>query len=203
MHRFIHGCIIFASLLLPAVSSLAQPKLVLHGTVTGAVNLALIESNQTRQMLRIGDHIAGYTVVEIIRNGVKLQAGDDVQWLYLKSREVTTTSGRQAPLPVTIKRDLLQNIAQNPQKWLSAIDLEPVIEEGWLSGYRVKAIHQPELVQNLNIQADDIIRSINGIDVRQAKSFASLVKSLDKVVDMILSIERESKMQQIHFSVLH
>ncbi len=191
-------------LMLGAENIYSQQHFRLLGTVTGTVSFALVESDQDKQLLRVGDTLGNYQIQRIHKRGIELINSSGTKWLPIEQRQGQDIPlAQQTPIPVTIRQSMLHNIAQNPQKWLSAVDLVPVIEEGWLSGYRLKAIRDPELVQHLNLQKGDIIRSINGVDVRQATAFSQLVSKLDEATDITFVLERESFRLQIHFSVLH
>jgi len=178
------------------------------GTITGKQPLVLIKSDAGKQLLGLNDSIGKYRIISIRKSGIQVSQGKHIHWLPLALRVDLQTETNDpdhtaitSPSPIRISAALLDDIGNHPQKWLSAVQLEPVIEEGWLTGYLIKAIQAPALVNNLNLQEGDIIRQVNGIDVRQATQFSKVINELSRESDIYFVLQREQQLLHVHFTV--
>jgi len=188
----------------------------LAGTITGIHPLALLKlSNKELRFYSLSNKIKDFTITAILHNKIILSHNGLIYTLHLQQKMTVdtaplTTSNTpnlsskkvtKRPTNIQINRQLLKHISQNIQLWLNAVSLETEITDNHVSGYIIQAIGNIPFSSAIGLQQGDIIKSINGIHVGQSALFAKTTNRLLKNSDIYIKIERDHKINILHFII--
>ncbi|MEW6766117.1 MAG: type II secretion system protein GspC [Pseudomonadota bacterium] len=169
----------------PAISVSTQAQdtrlpLTLRGVLAGA-GLALISaSGQAERVYRVGDDLPGGARLRAVHEDhVLLERAGVLERLMLPKRELpssaSTSSGGAKSPPAPSLRAMLQG---SPVELAKSFRIEPVLRDGDVFGYRLRALRDPQLLQRLGLQPDDILVRVNGLDLTQATDLPALMQDL-------------------------
>lgn len=195
------------------VEELAQrqpPTFTLVGTIVSGNSqaFALIKT-QKIHFYTLGETINAFTLKAIYHNSIQVTRENKSYTLHLqhKTNEVAYKSSEAASLAppsetyMPLKRELLQHIRNNTQKWLSAITFSMQVTEGLMSGYIIESIGKIPLNSSIGLEEGDVIKAINGIPIGQSELFAKTVNNLLSANEISMLIERDHKTHIINFNI--
>lgn len=157
----------------------------------------IAEGAGNERHFRIGDKIAGgATVQDILPDRVVLERAGRYETLRLpKERLDTANQSNPAPAALTPAmtgqlRELRNTMRGNPQELLNLAEMQPVVEDGQLRGYRIRPRRHGELFRAAGLSPNDVITGVNGIPVTDPAQFAALSAQLSNASTLLLSVER-------------
>lgn len=202
----------------------------LHGVFVSTIEAegsAIIASGNLQELVRVGDEIAGNRGVKlerVLEKRVILNNNGRLESLWLFSEEdfvasadtpvpstygVPTMPGRRSYVPgnpsmvpqsatstqVTARPD------QIPKNIGDVVRFSVHREGGQMVGYRVRPGRDRELFNQVGLKADDIVTSVNGIEVNDPKQIRSVYKSMQTATQAQLTVLREGQTHSITISL--
>lgn len=182
-----------------------QPKLnlILLGTSTGSVNLARavitdLEADHTG-VYKIGDIVAGAEIVDITRDSVILQTGDQRLCLKTYGKE---SSGDINLLPgenniPTNNRGLIKNAAQVSadmiENLLETVEIKPYVMDNKPDGLQLNKLERNNLARLVGLKNGDVIRLVNGQKLSSKQKAFQVFKKARTQPKLEIEIIRDNK----------
>ncbi len=158
----------------------------------------IAEGAGNERHFRIGDKIAGGAVVQdILPDRVVLERAGRYETLRLPRERLDTGAQGAGRAPSTLTptmtgqlRELRDAMRGNPQELLNLAEMQPVVQDGRLRGYRIRPRRHEELFRAAGLSPNDVITGVNGIPVTDPAQFAALSAQLSNASTLLLSVER-------------
>lgn len=90
----------------------------------------------------------------------------------------------------TFGADFKENLLKDPLQLMSYITLIPVNEEGKLKGFRLQPGVKPELFNHFELEANDLLLAVDGIEVSNTQQMMQLTSKLAEATSVSLDIQR-------------
>jgi len=185
-------------------------KLSLLGTVTGSQQnaFAVIEEINTKKqgLYRVGDSVQSATVKNILRGKVILRVKDRDEILTM---EEATSSGtekeylRSKPIEkrgtVMVSSSELQESIENVHQLLSQARIRPHFKDGRSDGLAITNIKAGSIFSKLGLKNGDIIRGINGRDIKSPDDVLEMYRKLKSSSQIALEIVRGGEKEIIKY----
>jgi general secretion pathway protein C len=199
---------------LPAAAQVNAPETSLNLTLRGLFAAArkesafaiIAEGGGSERPFRIGDKVAGGAVVQdILADRVVLERAGRFETLRLPKERLNTATpatgaaASAAPLTPAVVgqlRDLRESIKSNPQEIMNMAEMQPVVQEGQLRGYRIRPRRHMELFRAAGLSPNDVVTAVNGIPVTDPAQFAALTAQLATATTLLLSVERPNGVRE-------
>ena len=202
-------------------------QLDLYGTIAGegGRGYAIIEErDKKRQRLyKVGDKVAGATIVKIMRNAVVLRLGDKDQ--VLKKKEIASTGNERRALPgmapqqaqpaapgaAPSPRPLSRPPAAGPSG--SAADLASLLTQarviphvtagssGKPDGVIINEIQPGSLFENAGLVNGDVIQEVNGRTVTGVADLVSMYRDLKPGTSLSVKVTRSGRQVVLNHTV--
>jgi len=202
--------------LLDQIDQLALTSLncTLIGTIIheGATSWAIILDNQSKKQdkYRVGDKLRNAEIVMILRNQVVLDIEGKNERLIMgieKIRAEESANGSEAaPSPggvetYKISKDFVSQSVSNIAQIMSRVRVKPHFKDGKPAGFQVSNIKKESILKTMGFQEGDIIRSINGQDIRTAEDVMRLYNTLKDSTFFGIGLVRNGQTKTLNFKV--
>lgn len=188
---------------------------------------AIIADGNDQSLYSIGDEIGsqkGVKLAKVLEQRVILdnRGKHESLWLYSEedfkkssnkgrstSRRVSTrgtkkgSSANKAPV-ISPSPDVVQarvSADQIPKSIGDVVRFSVHREGGEMKGYRVRPGRDRKLFEQFGLKANDIVTSVNGIEVNDPKQIRSVYKSLKTATEAQLTVLRDGSAESIHISL--
>ncbi len=184
-----------------------------------ATSLAIIANRNQQNTYAIDESIEGTraTLIAvfvdrvIIRNSGRDETlmldGNDFTSEVASNRRSNTASRASSPSNNSddqVGEQLTQiklEIMENPQNMFSYIRLSQVKEEGELVGYRVNPGKERALFDAVGLKPNDLAVNLNGSDLTDPSTMATLFQELQQATSLSLSVERDGQLHDIYIDL--
>ena len=191
-------------------------QLDLYGTIAGegGRGYAIIEErDKKRQRLyKVGDKVAGATIVKIMRNAVVLRLGDKDQ--VLKKKEIASAGTERRALPGMAPQPASPGAAPSPRPLSrppaagpsgSAADLAGLLTQarvipnvsagssGKPDGVIINEIQPGSLFENAGLVNGDVIQEVNGRTVTGVADLVSMYRDLKPGTSLSVKVTRSGR----------
>lgn len=148
---------------------------------------------------RIGDGVPGGAVVQdILADRVVLERAGSYETLRLPKERMEgmapavapTSRPALAPAAVSQLRELRESVKNNPQEIMKLAEMQPVVQDGQLRGYRIRPRRHMETFTAAGLTPNDVVTAVNGIPVNDPTQFGTLSEQLSNANILQLSVER-------------
>lgn len=191
-----------------AAAQIDAPETSLNLTLRGLfatdrkeASFAIIaEGRGTELPYRVGSSLPGGAVVhDILADRVVLERSGRYETLRLPKDRLESTATTPAapsrdtalaPAAVTQLRELRESVKSNPQELMNLAELQPVVQDGQLRGYRIRPRRHMEIFRAAGLTPNDVVTAVNGIPVTDPAQFAALTAQLSSATTLQLSVER-------------
>jgi len=199
-------------------------QLDLYGTIAGegGRGYAIIEErDKKRQRLyKVGDKVAGATIVKIMRNAVVLRLGDKDQ--VLKKKEIASAGTERRALPGMAPQPASPGAAPSPRPLSrppaagpsgSAADLAGLLTQarvipnvsagssGKPDGVIINEIQPGSLFENAGLVNGDVIQEVNGRTVTGVADLVSMYRDLKPGTSLSVKVTRSGKQVVLNHTV--
>jgi general secretion pathway protein C len=199
-------------------------QLDLYGTIAGegGRGYAIIEErDKKRQRLyKVGDKVAGATIVKIMRNAVVLRLGDKDQ--VLKKKEIASAGTERRALPGMAPQPASPGAAPSPRPLSrppaagpsgSAADLAGLLTQarvipnvtagssGKPDGVIINEIQPGSLFENAGLVNGDVIQEVNGRTVTGVADLVSLYRDLKPGASLSVEVTRSGRQVVLNHTV--
>jgi len=193
----------------PALSSLT---LKLLGTVVNESGLswAVIQDLATdrQNMVGVGSVVAGARVVSIGKDRVVLNVDGREEILLLGAEGARSASGRGDQQPqesatstYVLGREVVRENLQNLPALMNQARAEVYFKEGRPEGYLLSQIQKGSILNAVGFQDGDVIRSVNGHEVRSLEDAIALYQKYGDGDSFTIGISRGEKPRTLHVKI--
>ena len=193
----------------PGTSSL---NLKLIGTVVNekGSSWAVIHDldNDRQDMVGVGSVVAGARVVSIERDKVVLSINGREEILLLGAEGPRSASGRgeqeskeSAASTYVLDRKTVRENLDNLPSLLTQARAELYFKEGRPEGFQLSQIQKGSILKSVGFQDGDVIRSVNGREVRSLEDAIALYQQLEDSDSYTIAILRGEKPRTLHVKI--
>jgi general secretion pathway protein C len=193
----------------PGLTSL---NLTLLGTVVNESGLswAVIQDlDRDRQdMVRVGSVVAGARVVSIGRDRVVLNINGREEILLLGVDGTRSASSRgdqgakeSATSTYVLSREVVRENLENLPDFLTQARAELYYKEGKPEGFRLSQIQQGSLLRSVGFENGDVIRSVNGQEVRSLEDAIALYQKFGDSDSFTIGILRGERVRTLNVKI--
>jgi general secretion pathway protein C len=193
----------------PGLSSL---NLKLLGTVVkeGGSSWAVIQDLETdrQEMATIGSVVAGARVVSIERDRVILSVDGREEILLLGAEGARSASGREdqgakesATSTYVLSRETVRENIENLPSLLTQARAELYFKGGRPEGFQLSQIQQGSIIKSAGFQDGDVIRSVNGQEIRSMEDAIALYQKFGDSDSFTIGILRGENPKTIHVKI--
>jgi general secretion pathway protein C len=197
----------------PPITSLIELK----GTVAGDTKFgfAIMEEKAKKKqvLVKVGNTIAGATVLKIMRDKVIVKYMDKEETLKRagsaesailppgkESAGGSAPAGSQANGSVTLSREEINSSMKDMGNMLSQAQVRPYFSAGVPDGFMVSSIRQGSIFQKMGLLDGDIIQGLNNRKVQSADDMMELYNNLRSGAGMSLSVKRGGKQESMNYT---
>jgi general secretion pathway protein C len=193
-------------------------KLRLLGVVMGdrgGVSAIIEELASKHQLfLRLHDHIPEIgEVAEIQRNGIMIRQGTQQEFLELSTGLLDRPPGPQAvstrpstavaggQIKKVLDRREVEHALNDLPKLLSQARAVPVLANGAMTGFRLDYIAKSSFYEKIGLQYGDILKQVNGIEIKDPGTMLSLFQQLRNENSVKLDVLRNNQRTTMMFEI--
>jgi len=190
-------------------------RLILHGVFASTNpdhSMALIaEKSGKDKSYFIGDSLPGNaTLHEVYSDRVILKRLGKLETLRLKDPAAEAEIGRSSNKRRATSRSsntrssvklktLQEQYKTDPQKVFSQLRITPVSKDGTINGYRFSH-NDRALMREIGLTTRDVITAVNGVSVSDSGRLFAMMKDVDKLNELNLTILRNGQTQNVVIS---
>ena len=190
-------------------------RLKLHGIFASSdpqKGSAIIADGNEQELYTVGDEIAGNRGVKlnsVYDKRVVLDNKGTLESLWLFSEQDLVSSSRRSPAkpepvsapaaPTNIRRTARPD--QIPKNIGDVVRFSVHREGGKMVGYRVRPGRDRELFTQVGLKPNDIVTSVNGIEVNDPRQIRSVYKSMKTATEAQLTVLRDGITHSITISL--
>ena len=163
------------------------------------------ENAAAARFYKVGSALPGNAVLHSVYNDrVLLERNGAVEALFLPRtlKGTSPVAFQQAP-PEPNPGQRLQNLAQNNQLLGGVIRVQPVLNQGKLSGYRIfpGARGTSDIFTELGLQSGDLITAINGTVLDDPNRGNELLQTLSSASSAIVTVNRNGQPMEVNLNL--
>ncbi len=193
-----------------------QLNLKLWGTVTGSQEkaYAVIEDKTKREqaLYRKGDTIQGATIKMILRKKVVLRANGKDEILTMEeekgqvgraasTRPDAFASVEAAGENIELDRTEINSVLNNINRLMEQAKVRPYFRNGKPNGLLLTHIRQNSFFTDLGLKSGDIVRGVNGKEIKSVDDAMELYNGLKDSASVQLEIERRGETKNISYQI--
>lgn len=193
-------------------TALTSLNLKLLGTVVnekGSSWAFIHDLDRDRQdMVSVGSVVAGARVVSIGRDRVVLNINGREEILLLGVEGTRTPSGRSeqgakesATSTYVLSREVVRDSLENLPSLMTQARAELYFKEGKAEGFQLSQIQQGSLFRSVGFQDGDVIRSVNGQDIRSLQDAIEIYQKFGDSDSFAIGILRGEKPRTLHVKI--
>jgi general secretion pathway protein C len=102
---------------------------------------------------------------------------------------------------IAVKRGSIKKYVQNPQDALKDIRIAEIREGKKFVGLRLSFVRRGSLFDRMNLKKGDIIRSVDGNELKSIMDLLPYYKRLDSIAGLLIGFERDGEMKEIMYEI--
>ncbi|TVQ73435.1 MAG: type II secretion system protein GspC [Chromatiaceae bacterium] len=113
--------------------------------------------------------------------------------------EIGSTDG-EAPVDAGLAADLAarrDNWLENPNRFMEAVRIRPVMEQGSIKGFSVAPRRDAALFRQAGLRPGDVVTAINGVAVGNIDDPQALAGQLSEASEVTLEVERQGRVMTV------
>ncbi len=142
----------------------------------------------------------GYIVVRRGEQKITINVGQNALTLSQESIQVKENG---ASLKKTISRQDASKLLKNPAAIYVDASFGPVLDKGQITGYKIFKVKSSHLFYKLGARGGDIIRKVNGFELKDTERMFELWKSMKTTSDVSIDLERNGKILQYDLKIIN
>lgn len=195
---------------LPDTTQTMAPKSRLNAQLTGIMasnianrSIAIIAREGKQQSYMTGDVIQGTDarIINILPDRVIIVRQQQQEALLLDEEHAAAPPAGNISTDSDELPGLRQKILQNPGQLMDYLTIAPVRENNQLVGYRLNPGRNPEIFNQLGLQANDLAININGLDLRNNGEAMQAMQQLAHQTEMNITVERDGETRDIYVNL--
>ncbi|MDR2152468.1 MAG: hypothetical protein LBO72_06580 [Helicobacteraceae bacterium] len=172
---------------------------------------AVIDDGAKLVFVGVGEMLRGYTLSAIeskkaifIKDGANYELSLDEQTR--EARVVASPRGASAAIDTqqqkrVVERDELARYRQNPRLIWDNIGIAPINENGKFKEFRVSFVARDSVFSELGLQAGDVLKSANGIELDGFAAALRLYAEIDKIDSFRMTIIRNNQTKELTYEI--
>lgn len=168
---------------------------------SGQAKLALVSEGRDVQILKVGQKIREYKVVDIRRNSIVLERDGSREIL---SYPVEPLSQETKVIPskrFEFSKREIERLTNDPGVLFQEIRLRPVIEAGKTKGFAFDWIKQGSIFEKAGIRQGDILVSINNIEIKSGEDAFRILQALRNEPSLRVTLLRDGQNIDINLRI--
>lgn len=197
-----------------------QLNLMLKGILMNSesgISLALIaRTNTAEEIYRVGDEIEGAEIIRIEPRRVVIRRNGNTEAINLEIPKVESEVVKKTLRKATIGRNGIGRVGENDRivsqqtlrqqlnnlpRLLRQAKAIPHSVNGENQGFKVVEIQEGSIFQDLGLQQEDVIRSVNGTPIRTAEDALNAYRKLRTSNSFQLDLLRSGRSMTLNLSV--
>ncbi len=173
----------------------------LAGTLQLGDGAVVLETPDGQQVVRIREYAGECRLDAVSRKAAVFTCSGATQTLRLGGRLDHNMQRDEKPAAslaetVQLARADVHARIEDRQRLVSELALEPVTGAAGIEGYRLQGVPIDSLAAQAGLQADDIVRGVNGVPVSAGSAFTQLLNELGEASQVQVEIERAGRRLQ-------
>ena len=175
-------------------------NITLLATVSGSINMALVNTGGETKVVRVGSQIGNYRVSKIDRNYILLSKGQETKAVGFSFASASTKAeGRasiQSPastLQSVVRKREIESITADPGIMFRQIRLVPYVENGRTVGFLFEWIDPNSVFSKIGISPGDVLVSINNQSIKSGEDAFRILQVLRNESSFKINLIREGK----------
>lgn len=188
----------------------------LIGTVIreGSDSWAIIRDNQSSKEEKVsaGSLFSGAKVVLILRNKVVLNFNGKDELLVMGIEKIRAErqaqqeagkgeEGAGQVAAYKVSKDFIAKSINDLPKIMATVRIKPYVKDNKPQGFQVTRIKQGSLLKTMGFQDNDIIKSVNGQNIRSPEDVMKVYNSLKDSTFFSVTIERNNQLKTLNYKV--
>jgi general secretion pathway protein C len=156
---------------------------------------------------KIGLHAtiqAGVTLYQILPKQIVLKRNNRFESLKLREIELLNSQPVEAnntPSPEGLLASYQRQLKTNPQALMKLARIQPAYDNGQFIGYLLHAGQDKSLLSQFNLQAGDILTTVNNVELDSPLKGLSLIQQLSEAEQLDLTILRNGRVHSQSFNI--
>ncbi|MFH1351205.1 MAG: type II secretion system protein N, partial [Pseudomonadota bacterium] len=195
--------------------ALTSLNLTLIGTVIneGGESWAIIKDNQNNKEDKYpeGSVINGAKVVMILRNKVVLNMDGKDELLVMGIEKIRAEqkkdekggggARKEEGTPYVISKEFVGESIKNVSQLMAQVRIKPHFKDSKPDGFQISQIKKGSIIGNMGFQDGDILKSVNGQEIRSAEDILKLYNTLKDSNFFSMGIVRKNEAVTLNFKV--
>ena len=167
----------------------------------------VLESDR-QEVATLGSVVAGARVVSIGKDRVVLNVDGNEEVLLLGEEGTRPASGRggqeareSATSTYVLSREVVRKNLDNLPALMTQARAELYFREGKAEGFQLSQIQEGSLIKSVGFQDGDVIRSVNGLDVRSLEDAIELYQKFGDSDSFTIGILRGERTKTLHVKI--
>lgn len=169
----------------------------------------VIDDGQTLTFVSVGETIRGYTLSQVeAKRALFVRGGVNYELALIETTpdaRVITPADEQPREAIQrkqeITKDELKRYKTDSSLIWANIGIAPVSERGRFREFKVTFVKEDSVFAELGLQAGDILKSVNGIELNGYAAAMRLYSEIDKMDQFRLSIERNKQTKELIYEI--
>jgi len=175
-------------------------NITLLATVSGSVNMALVNTGGETKVVRVGSQIGNYRVSKIERNYILLSKGQETKAVGFsfasastKAEGIASIQSPASTLQSVVRKREIESITADPGIMFRQIRLVPYVENGRTVGFLFEWIDPNSVFSKVGISPGDVLVSINNQSIRSGEDAFRILQVLRNESSFKINLIREGK----------
>jgi general secretion pathway protein C len=193
--------------------ALTSLNCTLVGTVIneGGDSWAIIRDNQSNKEEKVtaGSVYSGAKVVLILRNKLVLNFNGKDELLVMGIERIRAENlSKQKPAKAQgdgdtfkISKEFVTQSVNDLPKILTTVRIRPFIQDGKPQGFKISNLKEGSMLKTMGFQNDDVIKSVNGQDIRSPEDVMKLYNALKDSSFFSISVLRNNQLKTLNYKV--
>jgi type II secretion system protein C len=191
-----------------SLSGLKLKALYAEGDKTGFV---VIDDGKSLTFVSVGENLRGYTLTAVeskkaifAKDGANYELRLDEQTREARVAANPRVSAGAIDAPQrkrVVERGELERYRQDPRKIWDSIGIAPITENGKFKEFRVTFVARDSVFSELGLQAGDVIKNANGVELDGYAAALRLYAEIDKMDSFRMTIVRNNQLKELAYEI--
>lgn len=175
---------------------------------------AIIRDNQSNkeEKVTVGSDVSGAKVVLILRNKVVLNFNGKDELLVMGIEKIRAdktaleqadkgTGGAEEASAYKISKDFVEATMNDLPKIMATVRIRPFMKDGKPQGFKISQLKEGSLLKTMGFQDEDIIKGVNGQEIRSPEDMMKLYTSLKDSSFFSVTVMRKNQLKTLNYKV--
>lgn len=175
---------------------------------------AIIRDNQSNkeEKVTVGSDVSGAKVVLILRNKVVLNFNGKDELLVMGIEKIRAdktaleqadkgAGGAEEASAYKISKDFVEATMNDLPKIMATVRIRPFMKDGKPQGFKISQLKEGSLLKTMGFQDEDIIKGVNGQEIRSPEDMMKLYTSLKDSSFFSVTVMRKNQLKTLNYKV--